>query len=536
MLSPEEVPELAQPVESSARPALRESLNEGAPGGSSFTRSAIWILAGRVLSFAISTALPLLLVRRLDRHAFGLYKLAFVVVGTAANIFPLAFGMNVYYFLPRERGRQAAAVFNTILVLLAAGMVAAGVLIGWPGLLVFLSKDPEVLPYAPLIASLVAVTILSSFFETVPMANREMDVASAVIVCSQVLRTLFLLGATLFVGNVRSLFWAAIFSGCIQTMALGAYLASRFPRFWTQFDRALLRAQFSYALPLGVVGLMWILQVDLDNYFVSNRFGDAGFAIYSVGCFEIPLIGLLSEAAGSVLIPQMAYLQKHSQTEEMISLTFRAMRKIAVIAFPAYVFLVVTGHEFIAFLFTRQYASSWPIFIVNITLIPLSVLLLDPIMRAYAEYRHRLVRIRIALLAILLTSLWWSTGRFGMIGAIGSTVAVGILDRAWIAWMFGRALRFGWRHLPYLKDPAKMAACAAVAGVTAELARVLSIGSRPVFVLLSCAGVFVPAYLGLLWLSRVASQDEITFLRRTLLSPTTRLLSRYGADSQSKLS
>ena len=131
----------------------------------SFTRSTAWILAGRIVAFAITAVLPLLLVRSLDRHAFGLYREAFIVVNTAVNAFPLGFGWNAYYFLPREPSRQGAVVLNTLLLLSAMAMAGCVVFLVWPGLLVFLSKEPEIVTYAPLISAYVGLWILAVFLE-----------------------------------------------------------------------------------------------------------------------------------------------------------------------------------------------------------------------------------------------------------------------------------------------------------------------------------------------------------------------------------
>ena len=97
------------------------------------TEGAAMILFGRTMAFAIAVALPILLARKLTPGALGLYKQVFLVVNTAMNVIPLGFGMNVYYFLPRERERRGPVVFNTILILCASGLLAALAVTFWPG-------------------------------------------------------------------------------------------------------------------------------------------------------------------------------------------------------------------------------------------------------------------------------------------------------------------------------------------------------------------------------------------------------------------
>ena len=69
----------------------------GAPGAvrPSLTREASWLLLARTAGFALTFALPMLLVRTLTQHEFGVYKQAFLIVQTALTVLPLGFGMGV---------------------------------------------------------------------------------------------------------------------------------------------------------------------------------------------------------------------------------------------------------------------------------------------------------------------------------------------------------------------------------------------------------------------------------------------------------
>ncbi len=64
-----------------------------------------WLTFAKTVGFAFSIALPLLLVRRMDRAQYGLYKQAFLVVTTAMTVLPFGVPMSAFYFLPRETAR-----------------------------------------------------------------------------------------------------------------------------------------------------------------------------------------------------------------------------------------------------------------------------------------------------------------------------------------------------------------------------------------------------------------------------------------------
>ena len=483
------------------------------------------------MAFAIAVALPILLAHKLTPGALGLYKQVFLVVNTAMNVIPLGFGMNLYYFLPRERERRGPVVFNTILILCAAGLLASLAVTLWPGILSLVSKEPEIRRYAPLIGATILLWIPSTLVEILPIANRELKLSMTISIVAQILRTGLFLTAAILWGSINSLIWAAIAYGVFVVGAFLYYVALRFPRFWRRLDFHLLGEQLSYATPLGLMGMVWYFQSDLHNYFVSNQFGAAAFAVYSIGCFQLPLVQLLSEATSSVLISQMAALQRDNQTDQILYLALRSMRKLAAVMFPVYAFLMVVGLQFIEFLFSSRYQASWPIFRINLTLLPLGVLMFDPIVRAYAEYRYLLLKIKLVFFVALLAALWWATPHYGMIGAISSVMIVGVADRAVQTVIFGRVLHFGRRHLPLLGDTAKVALSSALAAALTVGVRMLVAGSRPLLVLLVCGAVFTPAYLALIKLFGVVEPNEMQFIVQALLRPIQEIGRRVGGNS-----
>ena len=88
-----------------------------------------WLTFAKTAGFAFSIALPLLLVRRLDREQYGLYKQAFLVVTTAMIVLPMGVPMSAFYFLPREPTRRRETVLNIVLFHSAVGALACGALV-----------------------------------------------------------------------------------------------------------------------------------------------------------------------------------------------------------------------------------------------------------------------------------------------------------------------------------------------------------------------------------------------------------------------
>lgn len=482
--------------------------------GLSLTVRALWLLVAKILAFALSIALPLLLVRRLSQQNYGLYKQAFLVVGSALAMLPLGFQMSAFYFLPREKDRQGEIILNILLFHLLMGGLGALVLLLFPQLLSTLFHSAQLVDYAWIIAAVIFFWVVSSFLEVVSVAHQEARLSTIFIICAQLTKTGFLVLAAIMFGSVRALIYAALVQGIVQTIILLIYLRSRFPRFWVSFDWAVLRMQLSYALPFAVAGLLFTLQTDLPNYYVSNQFDPAIFAIYAIGCFNIPLVGMLSESVGAVMIPQVSLLEKHGNHREILALAARVARKLALVYLPLYGFLIVMGPEFLTFLFTRQYAASWPIFAINLTMLPLSIFVSDPIMRAYAEHRQFLPKLYAGLIALLFVALWVGTSRYGLIWAISVVVGVNIIGRA-ATWMkIGSMLDIRFRDVTLLKDVGKIAIAAATAAAITAFVRTMVHGLPAFGMLVICAAVFGVIFLAGILLLGLPTIEERSYFKR----------------------
>jgi O-antigen/teichoic acid export membrane protein len=457
-----------------------------------------WLTFAKTVGFVFSIALPLLLVRRLDREQYGLYKQAFLLITTAMTVLPVGVPMSAFYFLPREKTRRRETVLNIVLFHVAVGSLACGALVLFPSILTAIFGDARLAPYSAWIGTAILFWITGAFLDMLPVANDEIRLAAACIIGIQASRALIFVGAVLFFGTLRSLLAAAILHGLVQTLVLGCYLESRFAGFWHAFDWQMLREQLSYAIPLGAAGILMIVQTDLHNYFVSNHFGPALFAVYALGTLQLPLMGLIQEATNSVLITRVSILQKNNESREIVLLVARAARKLAAVYFPVFVFLMVAGREFIRVLFTARFTDSWPIFAINLTLLPLGILLLDPLYRAFQRERYFLLRLRLILAGILILTLWMFTARLGLLGVIAVVVAIAATERTVMAVHFGRLLGVTARDAALLRDVARIALASLAAGVAADAVRLSLLRANALAILAGSGVVFAVVYLGIL--------------------------------------
>jgi O-antigen/teichoic acid export membrane protein len=185
---------------------------------------------------------------------------------------------------------------------------------------------------------------------------------------------------------------------------------------------------------------------------VAARFDAATFAIYAVGCLQVPLVDLVMTSTVSVMMVQMAEHAHTGERHAALSLWHDTVYKMAALMFPIAVFLIVAARPVIVALFTTRYLASVPIFMVfTLTILP-AAFAVDGVLRVYAQTRFLLVMniLRFALVVALIVPLLWA---FGLVGAVLVTLLATILAKAAGAMRVTRLLGAGvadalpWRRL-----------------------------------------------------------------------------------------
>lgn len=519
----------------------------------SLTNQSAWILFAKIAGFALNTILPLLVVRYLTQENVGVYRQAFLVAANAVLVLPLGFSMSAYYFLNREPEKHPAAIFNILVFNFAMGAAAFLVLFFFPQILGVTFQSPELTRLAPLIGIAIWLWIFSGFLETAALALQQARLAAVFIVLSQLLKTAFMITAVVFFNSVDSLLYAAIALFSIQSVVLAAFLHRRFPNLWSSIDPPFFRKQLAYALPYGLSMILYVGQTDIHNYFVSHSFSAAEFAIYSVGCFQLPLIAMLYESVGAVMIPRISQLQDEGKKREILELTAAATQKLSFFYFPLFAFLMIVANEFITTLFTKDYAASAAIFQINLLALPLFSLAADPIARAYPFAGKFLLKVRVAICIVLFAIFFIGLGRFGLIEMISIVVAAMLVEKVACGWISMRMLDAKGGDIKLFAAVGKiaiasLAAAAVLAGFyvlaagrlteasdaisrlvldTVNLTNATDFLSGCIF-LSVCAAVYAAAYLiAANWLGAIASGDKEKFFKLA-----RKILPRRGVETK----
>jgi O-antigen/teichoic acid export membrane protein len=423
------------------------------------------LAAARVIGFALALPLPLVLVRTLDQSEFGLYKQVFQILQTSLTLLGLHVSLSAYYFMPRYPDKKPQVAMNVLLFYGAVGSAVALLFATYPRWVTVLFKSDELVPHMPLLGLAIMLWLVSSLLEVVTVANGDIRMAALFTILVHLAKSAMLIAAGLIFKNVHAVVVAAVVQGALQCLMLFFYLRSRFGKFWQSFDRPLFKAQLANAIPFGLGALAYATQADMHNYFVSHYFDPADFAIYAVGCFELPLLSVLVDSVISVLLPEVARREARADYDGIITLWASAIRKLAFFFVPAYTFLFVMRYEFITALFTKSYEAAVAVFTINLLNILLFIAVPTSIIRAFEELKYFRLKLSITMLPISFAALYTGIHTAGLVGAVTALVIVQTLDLAVIVLKIGRRLNMSLKEIRRLAPVLRTATAAAIAAV-----------------------------------------------------------------------
>jgi O-antigen/teichoic acid export membrane protein len=429
----------------------------------SLLRQAGPLLLGRGGAAVLAFALPLVLTRLLSVEAYGTYKAAFLVATTSFFILQAGMAQCLYYFVPRPGAQRAALLTHSSAALIAIGALGALVLWLLRGALAAQFGNPDLARCGLPIALIAFTMVATAQLEVQLTAEGKVREAAVAILVSETVRIgLSLLPLRLGMG-LEGLLWGNALHGLLRIVACAWLLLRRGGPVW---HGPLWREQLAYSLPFGAAVLLSIPQQTLHQWAVGARVAPAQFAVYMVGCFQVPIINLLYSPISDVLQVRLAAPQG---LEHAVALFHEASLRLAAVFLPLCAGLCAAGSLFIPALFTHRYDASVPIFRLALLTIPFASLPLDGTLRALGETRY-LLHNSAAKLLVTAPAVLLGLYLFGPIGAISAHCAVEAMFRGAMLLRARRVLRCSaaellpWRPLSRLGLSA-LFACAPVLAI-----------------------------------------------------------------------
>jgi O-antigen/teichoic acid export membrane protein len=468
-------------------------------------RPALMLMSGKVLAFAATFFVPIVLARVFSPAQFGTYKQFFLVLYMLYGIGQVGMAESLFYFLPASQEGAGRYVTNSILVLASTGVV---VLAGFT----LLSKrvahsmnNPELGRYLPICGLYLLLMLTACVLEIVWISRKKYKSATVCYASSDLLRAALLIGPALWFRSLQAVFVGGLLFCIARAVAALAVVRKEFPG-EVRPDAGLLRKQLVYAVPFALAVIVDVVQANYHQLAVSSYFDAATYAIYAVGCLQIPLVDFMSTPASNVMMVRMGEEIRDGRAQSVMPIWHDCTRKLALVFFPLVALLTVTASALITFLFTARYAASASIFMVWSLSILLAPLQTDSVMRVFAQTRF-LLCINLIRLVVLVSVMYWFLHHFGLMGAVAVTVLGNCFAKGMALVRISALTK---TSLSELLPWDSLGRVLLIAMISAAPAALLStyVAGPPIVTLLASGSVFLLTYTSLIFIFGALTNSE----------------------------
>ncbi|MBI4575342.1 MAG: lipopolysaccharide biosynthesis protein [Planctomycetes bacterium] len=466
--------------------------------------------AARLARFAFG----IVLVNLLCVADYGLYQQVWLVYSLAEMVMGGAVGNAVVYrFHQVPREDRPAVIHAAALVGLAAGaLVALGLAAAAAPLAALLGPGVE----GPLrVFSLYCLLSLPGYYlyPVLHCLDRSVEVAPYTVLFT-VIEGGTVVGAAALGASVTGLVLAVTGAAALRLVVTAAATVRLVGLPAGGVGRAA-RDLVAYALPL--CGSRGVLAVDeqLDRWFVAWAYPVDTFAVYVRGATRLPLLGIVSSSAVSVVQPTLAELYRAGDTRRFCAVWHASLRKVALVLFPSAVFFLAAGEAFFRSVFPPAYAAGAPVFRLYLLLLFFQITAFSNIYMVTGRSAW-LLPISLGQTAVHLVAVALAIGpmgqTLGLVAPAVATVAVGAVAKLLDLVLIGRFLGVGLRGVLPWRVLGGLLAAALAAGAAA--APVLWAVRWPVMAFLGSAALYGSAYLGVLAVTGQLGELDRALLRR----------------------
>ena len=325
-------------------------------------QKSLYIFVSKMAGYGVRLMLPYFLVRLLSVSDFGAYRQFFLLEMYIGSLFQLGLNQALFYFIPRDVRNSGAYLLNTLAmnaIVFAAAFVVIGLAIDplsrWLNMAIM--RDAFWL-----LAGNVIVLMVTVACDCYLTARQNVKAAAAFEISGQLVMSGACLVAAHVWGDLSTILMALLLARVVQAIAMLAFIHLRLRGFSAERYFFGIREQLRYGIVLGASGTLFTVLMRLHEFFVSRYYGTDGYAIYSAGATDIPLVRMFTQAVAVVSLSQFAVLEKDKDWEGIKAVWNRVMASSYAIAVPVVIVLFAVADPLIRFMFTDTYADAIPIF------------------------------------------------------------------------------------------------------------------------------------------------------------------------------
>lgn len=394
----------------------------------SLERRALSLGTANAVDFALQFALPIVLTRTLDPHAFGEYRLLWLAVSTLMLVTPMCMAPALYYFLPRADAATKRLYINqTMLFLVGAGLVSAWILSAanpfLPGKIEgMLEATGAVVPVFAF------VWVFASMLDVLPTAEERVGWQAKVVVSLAAVRAIALSATAILTRELGPVLWMLLAFATLKAGLVFVYVARNHGLAGPVARRDTFAAQVKQAAPFALSGTLHGIRSQGDQWIAAALFTVTQFASFSVATVLAPIVQIFRQSVNHVFLPSMSRLQSEGDFKAMLALNSRANDMVALLVYPLLAFAFVFAEEIITLIYTRTYLEGAPVLRLYVVALVAFVVELVSVLFVLKQGGFA-ARVNGLVLLVALPLSWFGATHWGLTGAAAGSVAAIYAER-----------------------------------------------------------------------------------------------------------
>lgn len=390
-------------------------------------RRAFSLGAVKALDNALQFLLPVVLVRCLDAHTFGEYRLLWLAAGTVLALATLGMPGGLYYFLPRSDSRERRIYIHQTLAFLATtGLIAAFVvspLNPWmPATLQPLAK------YGALVPAFIVLWVVSALLDALPTVEERIPLQAGATISVAVARAVLVAGGAWFTRDMSVILWLLVATVLLKFALLTGYIG-RFhgwSRPWV--DAKLLRGQLRYTLPFGFSSACYVLRSQADQWVAATLFALNSFASFSIAAILGQIVNLFRTSVVEAFMPSMSRLEAGGDAKSMMEMNASANAMVGMLLLPMLGFVFAFAEDLVSLVYTSAYIDAAGVMRVYLIGMTALVVELSSVLQLLRQGIFSLV-MNVIVLACAVPLSYFGGLELGLSGAAAGSVTALYLDR-----------------------------------------------------------------------------------------------------------
>lgn len=391
------------------------------------TSKTIKVLAlsfGKLLSQLTTLVSFIILARILTLEDFATYRQTLLSYNFIAPLLALGLPSSLYFFLPQNPKNERSVLISNIFPLILAGVFFSLFLLLGGSKILAMRFNNQQLSHTLILFSFYSIFALPlmSLEPCLVSKNKIFDLTIFNIISQTFLAVVIIIACFYFRKSGPLLIsytvvTSLIFIAAVFLMWTNCQYGTPIP------NKNLIFEMIKYGVPLSLSSMLGTMTLQLSNVVVSSMCKPEDYAVFSVGAFEIPLIGIITASISTIILPEMSKYCQDNNKHEALNLFKKGALKSSLILFPILVYLFFMATPFFKVLFTDKYNDSVKIFRLYLLILPVRIAYYGAAFMALGLTKKILYRsLGDFIFNLILTFIFVKV--FGIIGAVLSMLLV----------------------------------------------------------------------------------------------------------------